>query len=211
MTLTPPSDSPRGLTGTQWLICVIAAIGFAFDIYELLMLPFIVRPALLELGGLRAGHRRGSRTGPALLFYVPALARRDLRAAGRIPDRPARPPAGADVVDPALRVLRVLRRVLDEPVDAAVLPLHDVHRRVRRVRGGRRVAGGAVPGARPPREGARLHAGVQLDRRVHGRRRQRARRRVGAAAAGHRRCRSGWGSDTCRTRTRRGATRSCPG
>jgi hypothetical protein len=27
------------LTPVQWLICAIAAIGFAFDIYELLMLP----------------------------------------------------------------------------------------------------------------------------------------------------------------------------
>mgnify|MGYP002148504760 CR=1 FL=1 len=33
------------LTRTQWLICLIAAIGFAFDIYELLMLPLIVKPA----------------------------------------------------------------------------------------------------------------------------------------------------------------------
>ena len=29
-----------------WLIAIIAAIGFAFDTYELLMLPLIVRPAL---------------------------------------------------------------------------------------------------------------------------------------------------------------------
>ena len=36
---------PRRLTTTQWLICVIAAIGFAFDIYELLMLPLIIKPA----------------------------------------------------------------------------------------------------------------------------------------------------------------------
>jgi MFS family permease len=39
---------PR-LTGTQWLICTIAAIGFAFDIYELLMMPLIAQPALAEL------------------------------------------------------------------------------------------------------------------------------------------------------------------
>src|SRR6516164_8399153 len=37
------------LTVVQWLIVVIAAIGFAFDSYELLMLPLIVRPALVEL------------------------------------------------------------------------------------------------------------------------------------------------------------------
>ena len=40
------------LTTTQWLICVIASIGFAFDIYELLMLPLIVKPALATLGGM---------------------------------------------------------------------------------------------------------------------------------------------------------------
>ena len=37
------------LTRTQWLICVIAAIGFAFDIYELLMLPLIIKPAIAAL------------------------------------------------------------------------------------------------------------------------------------------------------------------
>ena len=46
--LTPNGSSQR-LTGVQWLICVIAAIGFAFDIYELLMMPLIARPALAEL------------------------------------------------------------------------------------------------------------------------------------------------------------------
>ena len=44
-------DVPSRLTRIQWLICVIASIGFAFDIYELLMLPLIVRPALQELVG----------------------------------------------------------------------------------------------------------------------------------------------------------------
>lgn len=37
------------LTTTQWLVCVIAAIGFAFDIYELLMLPLIIKPAMAAL------------------------------------------------------------------------------------------------------------------------------------------------------------------
>ncbi len=37
------------LTPVQWLICTIAAIGFAFDIYELLMLPLIVKTAIAEL------------------------------------------------------------------------------------------------------------------------------------------------------------------
>ena len=37
------------LSSTQWLICIIAAIGFAFDIYELLMLPLIIKPAIASL------------------------------------------------------------------------------------------------------------------------------------------------------------------
>ncbi len=63
----------RRLTGTQWLICIIAAIGFAFDIYELLVLPLIVRPALMELAQLKPGMPDFNQwTG--LLFWVPALA-----------------------------------------------------------------------------------------------------------------------------------------
>jgi MFS family permease len=43
-----PAASSR-LTAIQWLVCIIAAIGFAFDTYELLMLPLISTPALSEL------------------------------------------------------------------------------------------------------------------------------------------------------------------
>jgi nitrate/nitrite transporter NarK len=60
------------LTPTQWLICTIAALGFAFDIYELLMLPLIVRPALQELAGIAPGTPEFNRW-VGLLFYVPAI------------------------------------------------------------------------------------------------------------------------------------------
>jgi MFS family permease len=60
------------LTPVQWLICVIAAIGFAFDTYELLMFPLINRPALTELGGLEFGSAE-YRRWLGLLFYVPAV------------------------------------------------------------------------------------------------------------------------------------------
>ncbi|MCA9064504.1 MAG: MFS transporter, partial [Planctomycetaceae bacterium] len=46
---TADSGSSFRLTRTQWLICSIAAIGFAFDIYELLMLPLIIKPAMETL------------------------------------------------------------------------------------------------------------------------------------------------------------------
>lgn len=67
---TGPAPAP--LTPTQWLICATAAMGFAFDIYELLTLPLVVRPALLELGGIRPGTPEFS-LWFSLLFYVPAL------------------------------------------------------------------------------------------------------------------------------------------
>lgn len=69
------------LTTTQWLICIIASIGFAFDIYELLMLPLIVKPALAALGGLGPDGVPLLLPGtPAftqwarVLFFVPAIA-----------------------------------------------------------------------------------------------------------------------------------------
>ena len=63
--------APR-LTPVQWLICAIASLGFAFDIYEVLMAPLVVGPAIGELTGAKPG-------SPAfnywvgLFFWVPAL------------------------------------------------------------------------------------------------------------------------------------------
>ena len=45
VTSEPPPSSKLGLTG--WLIILVAVIGFAFDTYELLMLPLIAGPALV--------------------------------------------------------------------------------------------------------------------------------------------------------------------
>jgi MFS family permease len=61
------------MTRTQWLICIIASIGFAFDIYELLMLPLIIKPALLSLGGLVVGTKEYTEWA-RILFFVPAIA-----------------------------------------------------------------------------------------------------------------------------------------
>jgi MFS family permease len=73
--------STTGLNRTQWLICIIAAIGFAFDIYELLMLPLIVKPALAALGGvgpdgvplLLPGSKEFTQWA-RMLFFIPAIA-----------------------------------------------------------------------------------------------------------------------------------------
>jgi len=71
----PTADAagrPR-LSPVQWVICAIAAIGFAFDIYEILMLPLIVRPALQELTGAAPGSPQ-FQMWVGRLFYMPAFA-----------------------------------------------------------------------------------------------------------------------------------------
>lgn len=80
------------LTRTQWLICIIASIGFAFDIYELLMLPLIIKPAVASLSGplveqlVAGGMARAEAVASyqpggsnyvewaRMLFFIPAIA-----------------------------------------------------------------------------------------------------------------------------------------
>jgi MFS family permease len=63
---------PARLTPIQWLICVIAAIGFAFDTYVLLMLPLIVGPALGELVHVKPGSPEFN-DWVGTLFFMPAV------------------------------------------------------------------------------------------------------------------------------------------
>jgi MFS family permease len=71
-TVRSEATLPR-LTTLQWLIAVIAAIGFAFDSYVLLMLPLIVRPALVELLHVAPGSPVIN-DWAGLIFYIPAVA-----------------------------------------------------------------------------------------------------------------------------------------
>ncbi len=73
MTEVKTRTAPLHLTRLQWVICAIAAIGFSFDIYEILMLPLIVRPALLELIGAVPGSPE-FQMWVGRLFYIPAFA-----------------------------------------------------------------------------------------------------------------------------------------
>jgi MFS family permease len=61
------------LTPVQWAICVVAVIGFAFDTYEILMLPLVLRPAVIELTGFAPGSPEYTSWARSL-FYVPAFA-----------------------------------------------------------------------------------------------------------------------------------------
>ncbi len=65
-------SSPSISSFTRWLIVIIAAIGFAFDTYELLMLPLILRGATQELAGVGPGTPDFTHW-KALMFYVPAV------------------------------------------------------------------------------------------------------------------------------------------
>ncbi len=76
MTSSAAADQPVRMTFTAWLIVVIAAIGFAFDIYELLMLPLVIRPALAELAGVRPGtpeFTAAVQFWKPLMFFLPAM------------------------------------------------------------------------------------------------------------------------------------------
>jgi hypothetical protein len=66
-------EKPAPLTPLQWLIAIIAAIGFAFDSYVLLMLPLIVRPALIELLHVPP-NSPAINDWVGIIFYVPAVA-----------------------------------------------------------------------------------------------------------------------------------------
>ena len=70
--MTNSSETAPRLTSIQWLICIIAVIGFAFDTYELLMLPLMIRPALETLGHLQFGSQDYNHWRD-LFFYVPAV------------------------------------------------------------------------------------------------------------------------------------------
>jgi len=66
-------EKPAPLTPLQWLIAIMAAIGFAFDSYVLLMLPLIVRPALIELLNVPP-NSPAINDWVGIIFYVPAVA-----------------------------------------------------------------------------------------------------------------------------------------
>lgn len=78
---SPAFPPPQPLTLQIWLILIIASIGFAFDIYELLMLPLVLRQALTDFGIpptlLQDGRPISNpefASWVGLLFYVPAFA-----------------------------------------------------------------------------------------------------------------------------------------
>jgi hypothetical protein len=66
------ASKPHRLTALQRLICTVAALGFAFDLYEMVVLSVVVRPALVTVGGLKPG-TPAFNLWVGLLFSVPAV------------------------------------------------------------------------------------------------------------------------------------------
>ena len=56
----------------KWMICAVASLGFLFDIYEVLVAPLVLQPAVMELGGLSPGTAE-YRHWTGLLFWIPPL------------------------------------------------------------------------------------------------------------------------------------------
>jgi MFS family permease len=56
----------------KWTICLVASLGFLFDIYVVLNGPLILQPALIELGNLKAGSP-DYRDWAGNLFWIPPL------------------------------------------------------------------------------------------------------------------------------------------
>ncbi|GAC1650947.1 MAG: MFS transporter [Acidobacteriaceae bacterium] len=60
------------MSTVQWLVCAVAGLGFAFDLYESLMNALIVSPVLTSLGGLKPGTQQFN-LWVGLLFFLPTV------------------------------------------------------------------------------------------------------------------------------------------
>ena len=64
---------PRPISNAvKWTICAVAAMGFLFDIYVVLVGPLILQPALTELGHFKPGTPE-YRDWAGYLFWIPPL------------------------------------------------------------------------------------------------------------------------------------------
>jgi nitrate/nitrite transporter NarK len=153
---------------TQWLICIIASIGFAFDTYELLMLPLIIKPALFSLGGLVAGTPEYTHWA-RILFFVPAIAGGIFGLLGGwLTDRLGRRRVLTwSIFDLCIR--GICSGVFHQSSPTFGLPLFCFCRCVCGIRGRRRLVGRNFPGAEATGKSAWLYPGVCFCGRLDGR------------------------------------------
>ena len=75
------------LTGVQWLILVTAGIGFAFDMYEVVVQAIIVRPMLMELGPFKPGTAEFNYWTGLMLFLPTVVGSLTALLGGYLTDR----------------------------------------------------------------------------------------------------------------------------
>jgi MFS family permease len=75
------------LTFTQWLIVVTAGVGFAFDIYEVVVQALVLRPVLVDLGGFAPGSREFNHWAGLMLFLPVVLGGLASLGGGWLTDR----------------------------------------------------------------------------------------------------------------------------
>ena len=75
------------LGGMQWLIFITAGIGFAFDMYEIVVQAIIVRPLLMELGPFQPGTPVFNRWAGLMLFLPTTIGGLTALAGGYLTDR----------------------------------------------------------------------------------------------------------------------------
>jgi len=64
--------TPVSFTAKHWLIFATAGLGFAFDLYELVVMAIVVRPVLMELGPFQPGTAQFN-TYAGLLLFIPVV------------------------------------------------------------------------------------------------------------------------------------------
>jgi MFS family permease len=75
------------LSGMQWLIFIAAGIGFAFDMYEMVVQAIVVRPILMELGPFQPGTPQFNKWAGTMLFLPTMLGGLAALVGGYLTDR----------------------------------------------------------------------------------------------------------------------------
>ena len=75
------------LTRTQWLILFTAGVGFAFDMYEMVVQAIVLRPVLMELGPYQPGTAEFNSWAGIILFLPTVLGGLGALVGGYLADR----------------------------------------------------------------------------------------------------------------------------
>lgn len=136
------TTSPR-FTTTQWLIIIIASIGFLFDTYELLMTPLVAAPAIAELLNVPLNNSLVTDWVGRLLWIAALCGGVFGLCGGWLVDRFGRKRVMAASI--FMLAVAILRGIRDHAADVHLFPQRDLHRRVRGIRRGDHMACRSLP------------------------------------------------------------------